>query len=583
MTAPPLLQVRDLHVGFPAADKGPIENVVHGVSFDLHARETLAIVGESGSGKSVTALCVNRLIDHAGGRITAGAVTLNLPDRPAIDLHAAGHHTLERLRGDEISMIFQEPMTALNPVHTVGRQVMEVFRLHQGLDKRQARAAMLRSLARVRIPDAERRQHHYPHQFSGGMRQRIMIAMAFACGPSILIADEPTTALDVTVQAQTMALLAELRREHGMASIFITHDMALVAQVADRVLVMQHGAVVETGPVDQVLHDPQHPYTRHLVDAVPHFRHGAATPPRPAAAGQDLVAVRDVSVRFPVKAGWFARNAGAVHAVEGVAFALKPNETLALVGESGCGKSTTARAILGLTPPTFGAVDFARRLATASGPARPAQMVFQDAYASLNPRLRVRQILLEPVVARGDDPTAAVDDAIALLDRVGLDAGALEKFPHEFSGGQRQRICIARALITKPKVIVLDEPVSALDVSVQAQVIDLLADLQREFGLSYIFISHDMGVVERVAHRVAVMYGGQIVEIGDAKAVLSQPAHPYSQRLIAAVPSIDRRRDDPAVDDHELPSLVRPPGYTPPRTVWRPVGDDHVVRVEQTP
>jgi len=575
----PLLQVKDLHVGFGRRD--PIRDVVHGVSFDLGQGETLAIVGESGSGKSVTALCLNRLIDHAGGHITHGTITLNLDDRPPIDIGTADERMLERLRGNDISMIFQEPMTALNPVHTVGRQVMEAFRLHQDLDSRAAREAMLTSLARVRIPDAERRQHYYPHQFSGGMRQRIMIAMAFACNPRILIADEPTTALDVTVQAQTIALLAQLREEHGMASIFITHDMALVSETADRVLVMQHGKIVEQGPVDEVLRSPQHPYTKHLVDAVPHFRHGEAAPRRTERPHEELLVIDDLSVHFPIKGGWFGKGRGSVHAVDQVTFNLRSNETLAIVGESGCGKSTTARAILGLAKQTGGTIRFDADPSRQNGNARAAQIVFQDAFASLNPRLKIKQILLEPVVAqKRPNPEGVLEDIVYLLERVGLNADALSKYPHEFSGGQRQRICIARALVTKPRIVVLDEPVSALDVSVQAQTIDLLDDLQREFGLSYIFISHDLGVVERIAHRVAVMYGGQIVEIGNAKSVLSKPGHSYSKRLIAAVPSIERRKREFAVDEREIPSLIRPVGFVAKNAEWKTLGDDHLVRVE---
>jgi len=573
MTA--LLSVRDLHVGF---GRDPRANeVVKGVNFDLEAGRTLAIVGESGSGKSVTALSVNRLVDFGGGRITGGSITLQRNDGTRLDLAAADERMLRHIRGRDIGMIFQEPMTSLNPVHTVGRQIEEAFRLNRGLSGAEARNAAREALERVRIPDAASRLGYYPHQLSGGMRQRVMIAMALASSPRLLIADEPTTALDVTVQAQIMALLAELREETGMTMIFITHDIGLVAGIADRIMVMQQGVVVEQADTSQVLDHPQHDYTRHLLQSVPHFTSGRAarhdgqrTDSKPP-----LIAVDGLVVRFPVSKGLFHKPA-AVHAVDGVDFDLVPGETLAIVGESGSGKSTTARAILGLVQKTRGAID-----ARAGRGVRPIQMVFQDPFASLNPRLKVESLLAEPAIANGQHKDAALRERMNfLLRRVGLPADALDRYPHQFSGGQRQRLCIARALMLNPEVVVLDEAVSALDVSVQARVLDLLIDLQRELGLAYIFISHDMAVVERIAHRIAVMYAGQIVEIGDAAAVLSDPQHGYTRRLIAAVPAIERRKQRFTLDATQVPSLVRPSGYEPPPARWREAGLDHRVREE---
>jgi peptide/nickel transport system ATP-binding protein/glutathione transport system ATP-binding protein len=572
----PLLSVRNLHVGF-GRDPGANE-VVKGVSFDLAAGETLAIVGESGSGKSVTALSINRLVDFGGGRITAGSISLNRADGAAVDITAADEPTLQRIRGREIGMIFQEPMTSLNPVHTVGRQIEEAFRLSRGLAGGAATRAAKEALERVRIPDATQRLGYYPHQLSGGMRQRVMIAMVIAANPRLLIADEPTTALDVTVQAQIMALLAELKAELGMAMIFITHDIGLVAGIADQIMVMQQGVAVEQGPLDSVIDHPQHDYTKHLLSAVPHFTSGAAvrtdgvrTEPTPP-----IVNVDNLVVRFPAGRSLFARSAGAVHAVDGVDFDLRPGETLAIVGESGSGKSTTARAILGLVPATRGQI-----IVKAQGH-RPVQMVFQDPFASLNPRLTVESLLAEPAIASRQRVDAKLRERMAfLLKRVGLSEEALTRYPHQFSGGQRQRLCIARALMLNPDVVVLDEAVSALDVSVQARVLELLIDLQREFGLAYLFISHDMAVVERIAHRIAVMYAGQLVEIGDAKSVLSDPQHSYTRRLIGAVPAIERRRQHFAIDNTQVPSLLKPRGYEPPAARWREAGTDHRVRSEE--
>jgi peptide/nickel transport system ATP-binding protein/glutathione transport system ATP-binding protein len=572
-----LLSVRDLRVGF---GRDPRANeVVKGVSFDLEAGKTLAIVGESGSGKSVTALSINRLVDFGGGRITGGSIVLD----GTRDLTTADEATLTQVRGRDIGMIFQEPMTSLNPVHTIGAQIEEAFRLNRGLTGDAATQAAREALERVRIPDAAQRLKYYPHQLSGGMRQRVMIAMVLASNPRLLIADEPTTALDVTVQAQIMALLAELREELGMAMIFITHDIGLVAGIADDIMVMQHGLAVEQGPLDRVLDNPQHEYTRHLLNAVPHFTFGNTVRSDGQRIGghggvAPIVTVDNLAVRFPVTRGLFRTKTGAVHAVDGVDFDLVPGETLAIVGESGSGKSTTARAILGLVEATRGKIE-----AKAGRSGRPVQMVFQDPYASLNPRLNVEGLLAEPAIAAGQRVDAKLRERmVTLLERVGLSRDALTRYPHQFSGGQRQRLCIARALMLNPDVVVLDEAVSALDVSVQARVLDLLIDLQREFGLAYLFISHDMAVVERIAHRIAVMYAGQIVEIGKAAAVLASPQHSYTKRLIAAVPAIERRRQHFTVDATQVPSLVRPVGYEPPPAQWREAGEDHRVRVEET-
>ena len=572
-----LLSVRDLRVGFGRDPKA--NEVVKGVSFELDAGRTLAIVGESGSGKSVTALSINRLVDFGGGRITHGSITLERSDGSILDVTRADEATLTHVRGRDIGMIFQEPMTSLNPVHTIGAQIEEAFRLNRGLTGAAATQAAREALERVRIPDAAQRLKYYPHQLSGGMRQRVMIAMVLASNPRLLIADEPTTALDVTVQAQIMALLAELKQELGMAMIFITHDIGLVAGIADDIMVMQNGVAVEQGPLDRVLDNPRHEYTKHLLKAVPHFTFGNTVRADGQRAGTPaIVTVDNLAVRFPVTRGMFRTKTGAVHAVDGVAFDLVPGETLAIVGESGSGKSTTARAILGLVEATRGTIE-----TRAGHNRRPVQMVFQDPYASLNPRLNVEGLLAEPAIAAGQHvDTKLRERMVTLLERVGLSEEALTRYPHQFSGGQRQRLCIARALMLNPDVVVLDEAVSALDVSVQARVLDLLIDLQREFGLAYLFISHDMAVVERIAHRIAVMYAGQIVEIGKAAAVLASPQHSYTKRLIAAVPAIERRRQHFTVDATQVPSLVRPVGYEPPPVRWREAGEDHRVRVEET-
>ncbi len=578
----PLLSVSDLHVGFGRNPK--LNEVVRGVSFDIAHGETLAIVGESGSGKSVTALAINQLVGYGGGKVTLGSIKLHRVGGDVFELTTASEAELTKIRGAEIGMIFQEPMTSLNPVLTVGNQIEESFRLHRGLSGRQARAAAKDALDRVRFPDAGLRLRYTPNQLSGGMLQRVMIAMALACNPRLLIADEPTTALDVTVQAQILALLAELKRETGMAMIFITHDIGIVAGIADRVMVMQEGEAVEQGELGRILDRPEHPYTQHLLRAVPHFSRGRAARDgerRADATKAPALKVEGLVVRYPVAGGWLGRPKAEVHAVDGVDFDLLPGETLAIVGESGSGKSTTARAVLRLVSATRGMLSVRER-AGASGDSRlPVQMVFQNPYASLNPRLTVKSILAEPVIATGTriDPKV-VERMTALLKRVGLPETCLDRYPHQFSGGQRQRLCIARALMLNPSVVVLDEPVSALDVSVQARVLELLVDLQREYDLAYLFITHDMAVVEKIAHRIAVIYGGQIVEIGDARSVLSDPRHSYTKKLISAVPTLERRHEHFELDTSQVPSLLRPLGFEPPPPRWERYGADHVVRAE---
>ncbi len=575
-----LLSVRGLSVGFgPKAHDNP---VVNNIDFDLAPGETLAIVGESGSGKSVTAMAINRLVDFGGGRITGGSIAFTDAQERVTDLAKAAEAELDQVRGRQIGMIFQEPMSSLNPVLSIGAQLEEVFRVQHGKSRSEARQLARNALDRVRIPDAERRLSYAPHQLSGGMLQRVMIAIALASDPRLLIADEPTTALDVTIQAQIMGLLAELRRETGTGLIFITHDISLVAGFADRILVMQGGQVVEQGVLGDVLDAPQHAYTQHLLQAVPHFSDGksvrrAATRASPDA--KTVLAVEDLTVRFPVRSGLLRRLTGKVHAVERVSFDLYRGETLGIVGESGSGKSTISRAILGLNTPVHGKIHVAPQAETE--PRKPLQMVFQNPNASLNPRLTVAQILAEPLVAAGrkidNDARARME---RLLTRVELPSASLKRYPYEFSGGQRQRLCIARSLMLDPAVLVLDEAVSALDASVQAKVLDLLIDLQAELGLAYLFVSHDMAVVERISHRIAVVFAGQIVEIGPAADVLASPRHSYTRQLIQAVPSIHRRNQEFAVDSRSVPSLVRPLDWQPEAVVWAKAADDHLYQQE---
>ena len=585
MTSPPLLSLRDLTVSFDG--KTGATHAVKKISFDVAAGETLAVVGESGSGKSVTALSIMRLIEREGGSIT-GQIVLQRRSGEMIDLMQATDPILRQIRGNEISMIFQEPMTSLNPVMTIGMQLAEVLVLHRGRSPREALREASGLIEKVKIPDAGRRLAQYPHELSGGMRQRVMIAMALACQPRLLIADEPTTALDVTVQAEILALIRHLQDEIGMALIFITHDMGVVAEVADRVIVMRNGEKVEENGLRPLFASPRHPYTRHLLATVP--RLGSGSPASPPSAACPVLVVQNLVRSFPVRKGLLKRTIAMVHAVDDVSFTLHRGETLGLVGESGCGKSTTGRALMRLIEPTSGSIQVNGGEITGLGrkelqaARRDIQMIFQDPYASLNPRLTVVDAITEPLVIHQPQLARAERHEIAagLLERVGLKRDQLDRYPHQFSGGQRQRIAIARALALKPKVIIADEPVSALDVSIRAQVIGLLRELQSELGIAYLFISHDMAVVEQMSHRVAVMYLGEIVEIGPCAEVLLRPRHAYTRRLLASVPVPDpmMRRHHVIDKAREVKSPLRTVGENRIRLPLEKVGEGHFRQVE---
>jgi peptide/nickel transport system ATP-binding protein len=639
----PVLSVRDLSVAFRV--DGVWQPAVEQLSFDVGARQTVAIVGESGSGKSVTALSIMRLLPVTNSRFEG---TIRLDGRDILKLP---EEQMRDVRGDTVSMIFQEPMTSLNPVLTIGFQIAEALIHHRGLDRAAAEAETVRILERVRVPAARQRLHEYPHRFSGGMRQRVMIAMALACKPKLLIADEPTTALDVTVQAQILELIKLLQDEEGMSVIFITHDMGVVAEIADRVVVMWKGRGVEEGPAARVLTAARHPYTQALLAAVPRLGsmkgearpkpfpepdveavsseatasldmvredrkssertlpssmvsqalRPASAPPTGPANGEDartsleftwdtsrpILEVANLATRFPIRSGVFGRVSGRVHAVENVSFSLRAGETLALVGESGCGKSTTGRSILRLVEPNEGRVLFeGQDVRALDAPGlrtmrRRMQMIFQDPFASLNPRKNVGAAIAEPIIVHGLAGKGEARDRVAeLMRKVGLSPDMAGRFPHEFSGGQRQRLAIARALGLAPKLIVADEAVSALDVSVKARVVNLMMRLQAEMGLAFLFISHDIAVVERVSHRIAVMFLGEIVEIGSRAAIIENPCHPYTKKLIAAVPSPDpaRRQIRRGMSNEEVPSPVRPASFVPVPRLYREVSPGHVVQ-----
>ncbi len=591
-----LLDITDLHIALPADSQRPY--AVQKMELHLEANEILCVVGESGSGKSLTARAVMGLLPKPHVNIAKGSVLFH-----GEDLTKVSDDRLRQIRGSEISMIFQEPMTALNPVFTVGKQLSEGLRLHKNMSKAQAEARALDLMRQVRIPEPERRLKQYPHELSGGMRQRVVIAMALACEPRLLIADEPTTALDVTIQAEILALMDRLKRETGTAVMFITHDMAVVAQMADRVVVMFRGNKVEEGTVQEIFENPQHPYTKSLLAAVPKLgemtgtdlprpmrllgRDGSEVPP---ITGSDevLLEVKNLTTRFEVKGGFFRQTVANVHAVEDVSFTVNKGQTLSLVGESGCGKSTAGRSILRLVEPLSGSVflDGKNIMALTQPELREArrdmQMVFQDPFASLNPQMQLSDQVSEPLRNFGIGSRAEMQKKVEnLFDRVELPRSFMQRYPHELSGGQRQRIAIARALALNPKLIVADEAVSALDVSVQAQVLNLMLELQAELGLSFLFISHDMAVVERVSHHVGVMYLGRIVELGPRRAVFENPQHPYTQALMKAVPIADprKRKSEKDLNFKPIPSPIHGLDYKPEPSIYREVEPGHKVLI----
>ncbi|WP_296105193.1 ABC transporter ATP-binding protein [uncultured Agrobacterium sp.] len=543
----PLLDVRNLVTEFPL--RTGVFRAVNDISFSIEPGKTLCVVGESGSGKSVTARSILQIVD-APGHIASGSILLSRADGSVVDLAKLDPRgkAIRSVRGADIAMIFQEPMSSLSPVHTVGDQIMEALRLHLKMSKAQARVEAISLLRQVEIPNPETAIDKYAFQYSGGMRQRAMIAMALACKPRLLIADEPTTALDVTTQAEILDLIARLQKANGMAVLFITHDMGVVAQIADDVLVMHHGVVKEYGPVEQIFHEPRDPYTKILIGSVLKLEQKAEIrlkrPPLDTTA-LPLLEIRDLTMHF-----------GAMRALDGVSIKLLPGETLGIVGESGSGKTTMGRSIMRLYDPTSGEMLYRKAdgrvidLAKIEGEElkaarRELRMVFQDPFGSLNPRMTVAQIIGEPLLVNGIAKGRELDERVCtLMEQVGLDPNGRERYPHAFSGGQRQRIGIARAITLKPRIIVADEATSALDVSVRFQVLDLLMRIQDELGLAYIFISHDIGVIRYMCDRVGVMYRGKLVEVGDAEKICNAPDHPYTQALLSAIPRPDPRDRD---------------------------------------
>ncbi len=599
----PLARIQNLRVEFKTRSGSVVG--VKDISFDIQPRQTVAVVGESGSGKSVSALSLMRLIEYGGGQITNGNLLFDRGDDAApIDLASATQQTVRSLRGNEIGMIFQEPMTSLNPVFTIGKQLTEGMRLHLGLSRSAAKERAIELLRQVRIPEPEQRLKQYPHELSGGMRQRVVIAMALACEPRLLIADEPTTALDVTIQAEILSLMNRLKHEHNTAMLFITHDMAVVAQMADRVVVMFRGEKVEEGTVEEIFENPQHDYTKALLAAVPklgEMRGKAAPEPlqlmRDTERASKPIEIADESVvldvshlvtRFAVKGGLLRRVVARVHAVEDVSFRIRSGETLSLVGESGCGKSTCGRSILRLLDPLEqqGQIFLEGRDVMAFDDSelraarRDMQMIFQDPFASLNPQMQLFEQVAEPLRNFNLASRSELNDQVAsLFERVELPPSFMRRYPHELSGGQRQRVAIARALALKPKLIIADEAVSALDVSVQAQVLNLLMELQADLGISILFISHDMAVVERVSHQVGVMYLGRIVELGSRAQIFENPQHPYTRALMQAVPIADprRRKLDKQMSFKPIPSPIHPVNYNPGPSVYEEIDTGHFV------
>lgn len=542
-----LLEVSDLSVDF--LREGQFHEVVHSVSFNLNPGETLGIAGESGSGKSVTCMSLMGLLPSKQSR-SRGSALLSLDDGSTVNLLSLDEKSLRQFRGTSLAMVFQEPMTSLNPVQRCGEQVVEMLLEHEQLSKKEARAKVIDLFNEVRLPRPEKIFDSYPHEISGGQKQRVVIAMALVCKPRILIADEPTTALDVTVQKSILQLLKDLQQKYGIAIIFITHDLGVMAQMADRLLVMYHGDVVEQGLASDILHHPQHEYTQHLMRCSKLEKVDTPSPStsQGTSASTPLLQVRDLRVSYSLKRNIFGKVLQSLNAVDGISFDVFRGETLGLVGESGCGKSTLGRAILRLVEHQSGSIVYdgvpldklsASEMKRLRG---KMQIVFQDPYSSLNPRITVGDAILEPLMlsATSLSKTEARQRVMDLLERVGLSADHYKRYPHEFSGGQRQRVCIARALIMQPELIICDESVSALDVSVRAQILELLNDLKSRFGYTYLFVTHDLSVVRFMADRLMVMQRGRIVEMGPTEQIYTHPQQPYTQTLLAAIPTIDK-------------------------------------------
>ena len=595
----PILDVNSLKVNFQTKT-GKVTGVKD-LSFSIFPGETVCLVGESGSGKSVSSLSIMRLVEFGGGKIDSGSIMFSSNSKAEKDLIDFNQKDMRGIRGNEIGMVFQEPMTALNPVFTVKRQLTEGLRIHKKMGKKEAQLEALNLLKSVRIPEPERRLNQYPHELSGGMRQRIVIAMALACKPRILIADEPTTALDVTIQAEILTLLNRLKQETGTSILFITHDMAVVAQIADRVVVMYNGEKVEEGTVNQIFNNPVKGYTKKLISSVPKLgamigkkypeplelsSNDKLKTKRIVGTKKPLLEVKNLVTRYPVMGGMFRKKIANLHAVEDVSFTINKGQTFSLVGESGCGKTTIARTILRLEESVSGevwieGVDVLKQNKKELLKQRlNMQMVFQDPYGSLNPVMKLFDQVAEPLINYKINQGAELNKMISeLFDKVKLPRAFLNRYPHELSGGQRQRVAIARALALNPKLLILDEAVSALDVSVQASVINLLLDLQHELGLSYLFVSHDMAVVERVSHYVGVMYLGRMVEIGDRQTIFSNPTHPYTKALMKAVPIADPKKrfrgDD--INFKAISSPIRSLDFVPDASSYKKIKKDHYV------
>ncbi|MFM2476866.1 ABC transporter ATP-binding protein [Celerinatantimonas sp. MCCC 1A17872] len=600
----PLLSVKNLSVSFVLED-GEVVDAVDDLNFSIAPGQTLALVGESGSGKSVSSMAIMRLLDYSPAQIRSGEIIYRPDEGQELNLLRLDKTQIRQIRGHRIAMIYQEPMTSLNPVLTIGQQMAEVLKIHLNLSQHEAKERTIHWLSKVRLPDASALLHRYPHELSGGMRQRVMIAMALCCEPNLLIADEPTTALDVTIQAQILQIIRQLQDEMNMAVLFITHDMGVVAQMADDVIVMRKGQVLERGPVQQLFSAPEHSYTKALLNAVPQIgsmsgEHGpsyftlleksAANDSLPQLKEPDwnepLLELKDVTTRFTVKKTWWGKPTHQVFASEKVSLAVYPGETLALVGESGSGKSTVGKMIQQLLPIQQGDMFYQGRSFNAMSKTekvalqREIQYIFQDHFASLNPRRTIFASIAEPMTTHGLVTTKAdVKRRVTeLLHQVGLDESYAHRYAHELSGGQRARICIARALALEPKLLIADESIAALDVSIQAQILNLLMSLQAQLGLACLFITHDMAVVEKISHRVAVLYLGQIVEYGHREDIFENPQHPYTRKLLSAVPVADPNYKPALLAINEdIPSPVRSVNNPPIAQALHAVSKHHWV------